>query len=242
MAANAARKLSMAEVRLCSIIGDDQDGIDLRSALDSAGVWDSWVGTYPKRTTAKNRYYVRGKLAFRVDEEDTTPYEPQVSINFTEGLMRELSWKPHAILVSDYDKGLICERVAQTLIQYGLDQNVPVVVDGCSRRNPLLYRGAGILRLDTEDLEDMRVRTGSRDVESFMARHNIGHILECTDYTFALHSVGADYIAYDTSPIGGNTPLGAGDIVSAALTWALSTGASLTAAVRQAQDVVRNAG
>jgi bifunctional ADP-heptose synthase (sugar kinase/adenylyltransferase) len=241
MAANAARKLSMAEARLCSIIGDDQDGIDLRSTLDSAGVGDRWVGTQSKRTTVKNRYYVRGKLAFRVDEEDTTPYEPQVSISFTEGLMRELSWKPHAILVSDYDKGLICERVAQTLIQYGLDQNVPVVVDGCSRRNPLLYRGAGILRLNSEDLEDMRIRTGAHDVESFRARHGVCYILECGDSTLTLHGVDGEPVIYE-SPTQGGSPLGARDIISAALTWALSTGASLTAAVRNAQDVVRGAG
>jgi rfaE bifunctional protein kinase chain/domain len=121
-------------------VGDDAAGA-LRQCLSAAGVDHKGVLADPKRvTTVKTRIIARHQHIVRVDRERREPLDAE-----TEGrLLRAFSAavkRLDAVVLSDYDKGLITDQFAERVLAAAHRSKVPVFV-GPKRSRLYAYRGA----------------------------------------------------------------------------------------------------
>jgi len=146
-AGNVAANLGAlgARVEMFSVIGGEKGSDDsanaLRKRLRVANIGDKAVLSDPKRvTTVKTRIIARHQHIVRVDRERREPLNAD-----TEGrLLRALSAalkNLDALVLSDYDKGLITDDFAERVLASAHREKVPVFV-GPKRSRLYAYRGA----------------------------------------------------------------------------------------------------
>jgi rfaE bifunctional protein kinase chain/domain len=130
-----------ARVEAFGVIGSDEPGRALQKCLRAAGIAEKGVLADSKRdTTVKTRIIARHQQVVRVDRERREPLRPETQ----EKLLRQLfSALKHldALVLSDYDKGLITDDFADRLLSAAHQLKVPVFVKPKTSRL-YAYRGA----------------------------------------------------------------------------------------------------
>ncbi len=228
-AANVAVNITAlgAHASLFSITGDDDDGATFRSMLNASGVDDSGIIAVKGRpTTRKTRLISRGNQVLRIDRETTAPVEEPLERLLIE---RILALSPDVVVISDYAKGVVTARLAESLTEAGCR----IIVDpktsdfdkysGAYLITPNLHeltQAAGVDHLSSEEMEMVS--------SEFMKRHNLAHILVTLGHEgmvlysknsspFHIHSRARE--VYDVT--------GAGDTVTATVSASVAAGIPL---------------
>lgn len=109
----AARQLG-AEVRVFGILGQDTPGDAIRGEFQGQGIEGTYV--LRGRTTVKERIIVNDQPFARLDTEDIH-VDPQYSDSEVQNLCADVLWAD-AIIVSDYNKGVINRKLFELLDGY----------------------------------------------------------------------------------------------------------------------------
>ena len=142
-AGNVAANLTVlgARVEAFGVIGSDEPGRALQKCLRAANIEDQGVVADPKRvSTVKTRIIARHQQVVRVDHERREPLRKETQ----EKLLRELFTalkQLDALVLSDYDKGLITDDFADRVLSAAHQLKVPVFVKPKTSRL-YAYRGA----------------------------------------------------------------------------------------------------
>lgn len=140
-ASNVARNLRefVDDVHLLSLIGVGQDAELLRGLLEGRGVHLDGLVVDPTYTTInKTRIVARGQQVVRVDREKRrgfTPEQRAQALAWFEKLIPSL----HAVIIEDYDKGLLDQELVDRLITTARAQGKIVTVDP-KPSNPIQWR------------------------------------------------------------------------------------------------------
>src|SRR5919107_1662236 len=133
-AANTAANIRAlgGEPILVSAIGDDAEGARLRGALRKQGVHDAGVlGIRGRQTLSRQRLLAGDQLLLRFDAGTATPLDDSAEARLIGAL-----WAAHAdadaILVSDYEYGVLTPRVREALRELQARRPLPLVVDARS--------------------------------------------------------------------------------------------------------------
>ncbi|HZO91560.1 MAG TPA: D-glycero-beta-D-manno-heptose-7-phosphate kinase [Chthonomonadaceae bacterium] len=106
-----------ARVAIIGVIGQDLAGETLRADLAARGADVTGIVIDPSRpTTRKTRVVAHSQQVLRVDREQTHPISPSVAHCLIEHLRREVS-EAEAVVVSDYNKGVLTAQVARAAVQ-----------------------------------------------------------------------------------------------------------------------------
>ncbi|EKY8777604.1 D-glycero-beta-D-manno-heptose-7-phosphate kinase [Campylobacter upsaliensis] len=110
-----------AQVFALGVVGDDEAGEFLKRHLK--GVILTQKG---RKTPLKNRILAHNQQVLRLDEEDSSKIslEDELISNF-ETLVKDFE----AIILSDYGKGVLSEKVCQALICRANELNIPILID-----------------------------------------------------------------------------------------------------------------
>jgi D-beta-D-heptose 7-phosphate kinase / D-beta-D-heptose 1-phosphate adenosyltransferase len=141
-AANVAMNLAHlgAQTTVVGITGNDENARLLADRLRSNGVTPSFIVSDGFETITKTRILGGRQQMLRLDFERLDSITPAA---FDQLLSKALELLPgsHALVLSDYAKGVINQTVCQTLITAARKLGIPVLVDP---KNPdySLYRGA----------------------------------------------------------------------------------------------------
>jgi rfaE bifunctional protein kinase chain/domain len=171
-AANVAANLAAlgACVEIFGVVGSgkvpaDEPGVSLRKNLHAAGISDRGVVSDARRiTTVKTRIIASHQHIVRVDHERREPLNAE-----TQGrLLRALSSSIRnldALVVSDYDKGIITEDFAEKILGLAHKLKVSVFI---GPKQPLLYayRGAKAIVCNAKEAGQFLTQTLT-DEESF---------------------------------------------------------------------------
>ena len=139
-----------ADTHVFSVTGDDRAGDRVLSVLEDGGCDISGVIRDPGRpTTLKARHmgYVQHshravQQMLRVDEEELSPVTSELTDELLEKIFSgDEAWD--AILVSDYGKGLLTERLMEGIRERG--GAVPVLVDPARISDYSSYRGVSLI-------------------------------------------------------------------------------------------------
>ncbi|MEZ5276220.1 MAG: PfkB family carbohydrate kinase [Opitutaceae bacterium] len=116
-AGNTAKNAAVlgATVTLIGVTGAGPVASDLKAAVGREGFRSILIEDAARRTTEKRRYLIRSQQMLRVDSEETRPIGGQVEGQVVEAIEREAA-EVDAILVSDYAKGVVTEKVAAAVM------------------------------------------------------------------------------------------------------------------------------
>jgi D-beta-D-heptose 7-phosphate kinase/D-beta-D-heptose 1-phosphate adenosyltransferase len=144
---NVARNLTPfgVQIDLCAVVGGDDAGRHVRELLAADGIGARGVFVDRSRpTTTKTRVTAERQQILRLDREETAPVSGDAGRRLARWLGPAVA-RAHVVLMSDYAKGLLTERIRETVFRAADKAGVPVVVDP---KLPDLrgYRGATVLK------------------------------------------------------------------------------------------------
>jgi len=229
-----------AQVEVVGVIGEDERGETLLGLLEAGGIDPSGVLRLARRaTTLKTRMLSGAQQILRVDWEDRRALGDEEADRLLAGLDERVA-RADAVVLSDYGKGVLTERVLREVIEMARAASVPVLVDpkGSDYRR---YRGATLVTPNRKEAEQALGRSLARlDDLPGAARE----LVERCELDAAVITLGADGIYYRRGPQEeGRVPAlarsvfdvtGAGDTVMAFLALGLAARLSLPDAVRLA--------
>lgn len=142
-AANVVNNLATLGAKtLCfGVIGDDTDGDRLLNEFKKKDIEiDGIVRTEERPTIVKRRIISGTQQLLRIDWEDSSKIDEILENNLLDNIRKHID-EIDAIILSDYDKGLLTPRVAKEIIKMARDKNIIVTVDP-KPKNALNYVGA----------------------------------------------------------------------------------------------------
>ncbi|MGA2094830.1 MAG: PfkB family carbohydrate kinase [Candidatus Acidiferrum sp.] len=142
-AGNVAANLAAlgAHVETFGAIGSDEPGRALQKCLRALNVIEKGVIPNPKRmTTVKTRIIAKHQHVVRVDQERREELRPETEKKLLGALFSALK-SLDALVLSDYDKGLITENFADRVLSAAHQLKVPVFVKPKTSKL-YAYRGA----------------------------------------------------------------------------------------------------
>jgi len=234
----AANVLSLgARCDVLGVVGKDDAGRAVERVLAEMGGGCHFVPAESRETTVKTRVLARGQQVVRVDREHTAPISSAAQTELEARLRARLPGA-NALVLADYDKGVLSPPLIRHAIDAAVGLGVPVVADP-RRRNFFSFSGATVFKPnrgeleaaldaearadDTAWMEAARVRTGVRHLLLTLGAD--GMALASPRRTLRRIRARA-HAVYDVS--------GAGDTVAAAVAVSLAAGAKPREAVELA--------
>ena len=156
-AANVALNLSAlgAPTTVFSIVGKDQEGEELIRLLKGQGIQTHYIHTSEERiTTNKTRIMGRHQQMMRLDHEHTHDInaadEAVLLARFYEYVDTE---KPALVILEDYNKGVLTEKVISAVIAYCNQKGIPTAVDP-KQKNFLSYKGCTLFKPNLKEVKE----------------------------------------------------------------------------------------
>jgi D-glycero-beta-D-manno-heptose-7-phosphate kinase len=242
-AGNVARNVRSLDgaATLVGVVGRDAAAARLRNELRAAGVEDALVEAGGRPTTLKTRIVAHHQQVCRADRERSDDLDEALEdavIARIAGALRAAN----AMVVSDYQKGVVTARVMRAAVALARKRRVPVLVDP-KVRHFALYRGATIVTpnlLEAEQASGVRIRdeddvgaAGARLLRSLRCR---AVLITRGEQGMTLFEAGRRPVHIPTAAREVFDVTGAGDTVIATLSLALCAGASLPQAAALAND------
>lgn len=232
-AGNVVRNLAAlgARVTFVAVSGDDAPGRELGDALSADPLVTADLHIDPTRaTTIKVRYQAGNQQMLRADWEA----EPSINGKTADALLAAATGdiaSYGAVVLSDYDKGVLGDGRAKAIIDAANAAAVPVIVDpkgdGYER-----YHGAGLITPNRKELEQAANRAAP-DSDAICAaagelitRHSLGGMLvtrSADGMTFVPAKGDAHHLAAETREVFDVS--GAGDTVVAVVAAMIASGA-----------------
>jgi D-beta-D-heptose 7-phosphate kinase/D-beta-D-heptose 1-phosphate adenosyltransferase len=152
-AANVANNVVAlgAQCELVAAIGADRGGEILRSMLREIDADGSALVEVDRPTTTKTRVVARSQQLVRVDEEDDADLTG-AEVERLLDVVHAAIGRGDALVLEDYNKGVLVPRVISAAISAARQRGMPVVVDP-KYRNFFHYRGATVFKPNRRELE-----------------------------------------------------------------------------------------
>lgn len=153
-AANVARNLASLGLHpvLIGICGADETGRELVNAIEAdKAVSANLVAVDDRPTTVKSRYVAGGHQLLRVDSEETRPIDASVAAAVVTQVEQALEQGASAMLISDYAKGLLTDRLLAALLKQAAAHGIPVIADP-KGRDFARYGAVDVLKPNASEL------------------------------------------------------------------------------------------
>ena len=237
-AANVAlnAKALHASPIVVSVTGDDENATRLQALFTSDGLaTHGLIRSATRATTVKTRVISGHQHIVRVDEEmdqDLNETEEDAILERIGTLLREE--KPGVMVLEDYNKGVLTERVIEGAIAQAKKAGVPVAVDP-KKKNFFAYKGVDLFKPNLKELrEGLKIdvaagdRSAVREAIAALEQHlgNVASLLTLSEYGMVAHR-GAEehFLTAHTREIADVS--GAGDTVIAVAALCLAQNAPL---------------
>ena len=234
-----------AEVSVCGVTGEDHPADALIAQLRAmCSGPDGIMQQADRPTTVKTRYIGTVQSARRgiqhmlradreTDEPVSGPTEGKI-LRYLETAMPQ----QEAVVLSDYDKGMLTERVLSRTIELARAQGIPVLTDPKIGRSYSVYRGSTVL---TPNRYETQLATGIAPRDDESARRAAQALIETAGLRYVVITLDRDgmYLAGEgepgtriqTRPREVFDVTGAGDMVVSVIALMLAGGASIRDAV-----------
>lgn len=254
-AGNVAANLASlgAKVEMFGVVGKDEQARTLEACLRKSGIAQRGVLADASRsTTVKTRIIARHQQIVRVDRETREPLSADLQGQLARRVAAALP-KLDALLLSDYDKGVISDQLADRVLQAAHKADVPVFVKPKTSRL-YAYRGARAIvcnrkeagffatrALDSQELLEqggrdllakfgcaaMVITLGDKGISVFEDDQKDSFHVQATGREVTYARVGLPGVDRDATGRQVFDVTGAGDTVVATLAVAVAAGASL---------------
>jgi len=223
-----------AAAKLIGVVGNDSAAEKLRAALrdqGSEGSVESLIVDEQRPTTIKTRIIAHNQMVVRADREHRAHVNESVEARLIE-VVKDAIANADALVVSDYDKGVVTPRVLREILALAYER-IPVLVDP-KIRNFDSYRPATLVTPNHH--EALRLTNSEEDTDEGLkiAAGKIRARLGCDAVLITRGDRGMMLVEGDNDPVCVETAArevfdvtGAGDTVIATLATAMAAGASM---------------
>jgi D-beta-D-heptose 7-phosphate kinase/D-beta-D-heptose 1-phosphate adenosyltransferase len=211
-ASNIANNLKNLDVsvELISVIGNDENGNKIIKLLNNKKIKNYLFIDETRKTTQKNRILHNENIAVRYDLENTN----DISNDLANQILDYIKSKSaiDAIIISDYDKGVITEYLSQNLINYSNENNIYTFVDP-KLKNYNKYKNCFLFKPNFNEAETITKKSNLNEI-----LQEIKNVILCDNILLTNGEKGLylnsleNYIFHD-KPIKVKDVTGAGDIV-----------------------------
>jgi D-beta-D-heptose 7-phosphate kinase/D-beta-D-heptose 1-phosphate adenosyltransferase len=159
-ASNVAQNLSNlnVDVELVSVIGKDIYGKKIQILLEEKNIKHKLFIDNSRKTTQKNRIFNNNKLSLRYDIEEKTSIHHELQTNIFEYIKSKKDVS--AIVISDYDKGVLHFDLTKEIIDYANLNNILTFVDP-KVNNYLKYQNCFCFK---PNLMESEIISGKKDI------------------------------------------------------------------------------
>ncbi len=218
---------------LVCVVGDDANARELRTMLASLGAPDHALVQTTRPTTTKTRVVARAQQVVRVDEEDDGELSADDVARLLAAVRLALK-SADAVVLEDYNKGVLVTAVIDEALSIAKRRNIPVVVDP-KYRNFFAYRGATIFKPNRRELESALGATMDVDrpetLPALVQRLGVANVLlTLGERGMVLVGEHGETVRVPTTAREVYDVVGAGDTVTAYLATMLAAGATATEA------------
>lgn len=234
-AGNVAANLQSlgAGVDIFGVVGDDQNGNFLASDLQERQInINGLLRDNSRATTAKTRVIAGSQHVVRTDLENTNPLNEDLQADLLNRIRSQIT-SYDAIILQDYNKGVLQPPVIKAIIQECCENDVLVTVDP-KFINFYEYQDANLVKPNLKEVRSILGRSITSDEEIQSAGQEL---LEQLRADYLLITLGAQGMEiFNRNGASERLPTqvkkvadvsGAGDTVIATVTLALAAGASL---------------
>ena len=156
-AANVAINLKAlgAVPTVCSVVGNDSHANELFTLMHGHGLaTDGLIKSDKRVTTVKHRVFNGDKQVLRIDEEDCLDLTEKEHHDLWEVIKEALDKEPFdVIILQDYNKGVLTEKMIQAIVAEAKKRNIPVAVDP-KKKNFFAYQGVTLFKPNAKELRD----------------------------------------------------------------------------------------
>lgn len=160
-AANVVNNLNTlgAKTVCFGVIGKDGNGDRLISAFKEKNINPSAIiRTDLIPTIVKKRVLAGNQQLLRIDWEDASPLSPELEDELITEFKKNID-RLDAVILSDYDKGILTPKVAKEIVKLCKEKNIIVNVDP-KPKNALNYMGASSMTPNKKEaMECMGIKT-----------------------------------------------------------------------------------
>jgi D-beta-D-heptose 7-phosphate kinase/D-beta-D-heptose 1-phosphate adenosyltransferase len=145
-----------AQVAAFGVVGNDKTGEQVRDLLNLHGADTTGVVLDPDRKSTRKARLMsleHGQQVFRLDEESTHPVSFEVENRLVNAIRGSLS-SAHAIVCSDYMKGVLTQRVLGAAFETARELGIPSIT-GPKDSNWRKYQGAAVLMPNSRELAQL---------------------------------------------------------------------------------------
>jgi len=144
-----------ATVAVLSVLGSDDDGVKLKELFETNGIDASYlIKSNDRITTSKTRIISRNQQMMRLDAEitdDLTAEEETALLQKIESFIATAA--PDVIILEDYNKGVLTEKVISETIKLCKAAGVVTAVDP-KRKNFFAYQQADIFKPNLKEVKE----------------------------------------------------------------------------------------
>ena len=136
-----------ATVAVLTILGDDEDGVELKHLLNEKDIDTRYILESKKRiTTNKIRIISRNQQMMRLDAEHTDDIKDEDSKNLQNQIEKYIETeKPDIVILEDYNKGILTPAIIEKTISFCNERNIPTAIDP-KRKNFFSYKNATLFK------------------------------------------------------------------------------------------------
>lgn len=235
-AANVAANLKGlgTDVRIIAVTGNDSESEYLETMLDLESINHHLIRLVTRPTTSKTRIVAGNHQMLRIDHESNEELTLEETAQLWDLTRRSIeSFQPQAIVLEDYNKGLLSTSIIKNICVLAKELNIPVIVDP-KNHNFFAFEGCTVFKPNLKECSRQVPFKLTPDIESLSKadaylrsrlHHNISMI------TLAEHGVyiSDGYAAYliPTEVRQVSDVSGAGDTVTAIATIGILKSLSL---------------
>ncbi len=148
LASNVSNNLKSLGVDsiLCSVIGQDMKADIFKDLLQRSGLSiDGIIRSANRMTTFKERVTTTGQQICRVDYETLELLDKELENSLIERVIN-LKNVRSGLIIEDYGKGVLTQKVLSTIIHRFTSENILVAIDPSRSTPPQYYKGATLLK------------------------------------------------------------------------------------------------
>ena len=148
---------------LVGVVGKDETAITLGEQLSAMRITSTCVPDASRPTSKKTRLVAQQQQIVRVDQEKRHPITGTVADSVKHAIDGRIK-DAHAVVVSDYAKGVITPEIVRHVIAKARAAGLPVVVDP-KQKDFTLYAGATVITPNLHELEAAAANADPFDVD-----------------------------------------------------------------------------
>lgn len=232
-AANVAKNVLNlgGEVILVGVVGNDQGGVALKNILEKKDVDSILIVDKDRKTTIKSRIIVNGRQLCRLDHEDNFRLSRKIEDRLMQQILKEIALV-NGVIISDYLKGAITERIAKKIVAMSKRKGIKVFVDS-KDKNLNKFNDCFLIKINRKEAEAIN-KTSLDTVQkikeatiSLMERHNCNVVITLDKDGLSYTSGNQIVINFtNNARTSIKSTIGAGDTMLAGIAMSLLSGFS----------------